>query len=90
VVEDEESVQVPEIVAALSYAADLGLGQPMGHCLRQTVIALPLADLLGTGARGRETTFCLGPLANSYWHADVCEVLVPVRTIGISEVGRRP
>ena len=40
-----ESVRVAELVATLSYAADLGLGQPLSHCMRQTVIALRLADL---------------------------------------------
>lgn len=39
-------VRVAELVAALSYAADLGLGQPLAHCMRQTVIALRLADLV--------------------------------------------
>ena len=45
-------------MATLSYAADLGLGQPMEHCLRQTVIALRLADLAGASRRpsGRRPT----------------------------------
>ena len=30
------SVRLAELVATLSLAADLGLGQPMEHCLRQT------------------------------------------------------
>ena len=34
-------------MAALSYAADLGLGQPIAHCMRQPVIALRLAGLAG-------------------------------------------
>jgi hypothetical protein len=47
------SVRVAELVATLSYAADLGLGQPMAHCMRQTVIALRLADLVGASAEDR-------------------------------------
>src|SRR5437868_4667907 len=49
-----DGVRVAELVATLSYAADLGLGQPMAHCMRQTVIALRLADLVGAtrGTRG--------------------------------------
>jgi hypothetical protein len=43
----EPEVRIAELVATLSYAADLGLGQPMAHCMRQTVIALRLADLTG-------------------------------------------
>jgi hypothetical protein len=46
-------------VATLSYAADLGLGQPMAHCMRQTVIALRLADLIGASEPDREATYYL-------------------------------
>jgi hypothetical protein len=41
---DAAGARVAELVAVLSYPADLGLGQPMKHCMRQTVIALRLAD----------------------------------------------
>ncbi len=57
----------------LSYAADLGLGQPMEHCMRQTVIALRLADLAGASDRDREATYYLGLLVNTYCHADAAE-----------------
>ena len=60
-------------MATLSYAADLGLGQPMDHCLRQTVIAGRLADLAGATERDRATTFYLGLLMNSHCHADATE-----------------
>ena len=36
-------VRLAELVAALSLATDLGLGQPQDHVLRQTVIARRLA-----------------------------------------------
>ena len=39
-------VRLAELMGALS-RADLGLGQPIEHCMRQTVIALRLADRLG-------------------------------------------
>lgn len=29
---DQGGVRISELVATLSYAADLGLGQPMEHC----------------------------------------------------------
>jgi HD-GYP domain-containing protein (c-di-GMP phosphodiesterase class II) len=60
-------------VTTLSYAADLGLGQPMEHCMRQQVIALRLADLLGAEERDREATYYLGLLMNAYCHADAAE-----------------
>jgi hypothetical protein len=66
-------VSVAELVATLSYAADLGLGQPMEHCMRQTVIALRLADLVGASDRDREATYYLGLLMNVYYHADAAE-----------------
>ena len=67
------SVRIAELVATLSYAADLGLGQPMEHCLRQTVIALRLADVVGADEDEREATYYLGLLMNAYCHADASE-----------------
>ncbi|GAA1117381.1 HD domain-containing protein [Kribbella jejuensis] len=67
------SVRIAELVATLSYAADLGLGQPLEHCLRQTVIALRLADLTGADPADRAATYYLGLLMNAYCHADAAE-----------------
>jgi HD-GYP domain-containing protein (c-di-GMP phosphodiesterase class II) len=39
--------RLSEIVAALSFASDFGLGQPMEHVLRACLIALRLAERLG-------------------------------------------
>jgi HD-GYP domain-containing protein (c-di-GMP phosphodiesterase class II) len=66
-------VRIAELVATLSYAADLGLGQPMDHCMRQTVIAVRLADLVGADERERAATYYLGLLMNAYCHADAAE-----------------
>jgi HD-GYP domain-containing protein (c-di-GMP phosphodiesterase class II) len=68
-----DAVRIAELVGTLSYAADLGLGQPMDHCLRQTVIALRVAELVGAGDRDRATTFYLGLLMNAHCHADAAE-----------------
>lgn len=57
----------------MSYGADLSLGQPLEHCLRQTMIALRLADVVGAGASEREATYYLGLLMNVYCHADAAE-----------------
>ncbi len=70
---EDGGVRIAELVATLSYAADLGLGQPMEHCLRQTVIAMRLADLVAAGDRDREATYYLGLLMNVYCHADAAE-----------------
>ena len=66
-------MRIAELVATLSYAADLGLGQPMEHCMRQMVIALRLADLIGASASEREATYYLGLMMNVYCHADAAE-----------------
>src|SRR3954467_10149182 len=68
-----DGVRLAELVATLSYAADLGLGQPMAHCMRQTVIALRLADLVGAPPVEREATYYLGLMFNAYCHADAAE-----------------
>ena len=69
----DDGVRIAELVATLSYAADLGLGQPMDHCLRQTVIALRLADLVGADPPQREATYYLGLMISAYCHADAAE-----------------
>jgi hypothetical protein len=66
-------VRIAELVATLSYAADLGLGQLMEHCMRQTVIAMRVADLVAAGDHDREATYYLGLLMNVYCHADAAE-----------------
>src|SRR6476646_2980706 len=66
-------VRIAELVATLSYASDLGLGQPMAHCMRQTVIALRLGDHAGASDRELEATYYLGLMMNIYCHADAAE-----------------
>jgi hypothetical protein len=60
-------------VATLSYAADLGLGQLMAHCMRQTAISLRLASLAGATDSEMEATYYLGLMMNVYCHADAAE-----------------
>ena len=67
------SIRLAELVATLSLAADLGLGQPMEHCLRQTVIALRLANRLGVGESELVATYYSGLLVNVYCHSDAHE-----------------
>jgi len=69
----DDGVRIAELVGTLSYAADLGLGQPMDHCLRQTVIAGRLAERAGASDQDRATTFYLGLLMNTHCHADAAE-----------------
>ena len=66
-------VRLTELVTALSYATDLGLGQPLAHCVRRTAVAMRMADLMGANAADREATFYVGLMANVYCHADAAE-----------------
>src|SRR5204863_6187687 len=61
---DVGSVGVAELVATLSLAADLGLGQPMEHCLRQAVIALRLGESLDLDDTDRVSTYYAGLMMN--------------------------
>ncbi len=56
-------VRLSEVVAALSFASDFGLGQPMEHVLRACLIALRLADLSGTDKPTRRETYWVTLLA---------------------------
>src|SRR5689334_15147625 len=73
VVRPSGGVRLAELMAMLSYAADLGLGQPIEHCMRQTVIALRLADELDATDVEREATYYVGMLMNAHCHADAAE-----------------
>jgi HD-GYP domain-containing protein (c-di-GMP phosphodiesterase class II) len=63
-----------EILAALSLAIDLGLGQPMEHMLRATLLGLRLADLAGVDRAGRGRTYYVNLLAWIGCHADSFEL----------------
>lgn len=58
-----EAVSRAELLASLSLTIDLGLGQPMEHVLRQTVIAMRLADLAGYDTATRNATYYASLLA---------------------------
>jgi putative nucleotidyltransferase with HDIG domain len=58
----------------LSFGADLGMGQPMEHVLRQCLIALDLADRVGLGAEDRRAVFYGSLVAWVGCHVDAYEV----------------
>jgi hypothetical protein len=62
-----------ELVAALSLGIDLGFGQPMEHVLRQTLIALRLAERVGVDERSRATVYYTALLINVGCHSDAHE-----------------
>jgi len=52
-----EPVRLSELVATLSLVSDLGMGRPMERVLRQTVIAMRLADDAGVGPEVSAATY---------------------------------
>jgi HD-GYP domain-containing protein (c-di-GMP phosphodiesterase class II) len=58
-----EGVRLAELVAALSLATDLGLGQPQQHIIRQTLIAMRVAELEGLSDDERAAIFYVSLLA---------------------------
>jgi HD-GYP domain-containing protein (c-di-GMP phosphodiesterase class II) len=66
-------VRLAELVALLSLGTDLGLGQPMEHVIRESLIALQLADRLGLDEQEREVLYYSGLLAWVGCHTDAYE-----------------
>jgi HD-GYP domain-containing protein (c-di-GMP phosphodiesterase class II) len=66
-------VRLAELVATISLGTDLGLGQPMEHVIRQTIIALRLADLLDLPEQERTVVYYSGLLAWVGCHTDAYE-----------------
>ena len=58
-----DGVRLAEMVAALSLATDLGLGQPQEHIIRQTLIALRMAELEGLSRDETAAIFYVSLLA---------------------------
>jgi len=66
-------VRITELLAALSFGADLGLGHPTEHVLRQTYIALHLAERLEMDAEQCEVVYYGSMLAWLGCHIDAYE-----------------
>ena len=66
-------VRLAELVATLSLGTDLGMGQPMEHVIRQSLIALRLAERLGLGEAERRVVYYVGLLAWVGCHVDAYE-----------------
>ncbi len=66
-------VRRAELVAVLSLGADLGLGQPMEHVLRECLIAMRLAERTGLDERVRATVYYTALLTWVGCHVDAYE-----------------
>jgi len=63
-----------ELLAAISLAIDLGLGQPMEHMLRSSLIATRVAERMGLDAQHRATVYYANLLCWIGCHADSHEL----------------
>jgi HD-GYP domain-containing protein (c-di-GMP phosphodiesterase class II) len=66
-------VRLAELMAMISLGTDLGLGQPMEHVLRQSLIALRLADRLGLDEATRGVVYYVSLIAWVGCHVDAYE-----------------
>jgi HD-GYP domain-containing protein (c-di-GMP phosphodiesterase class II)/DNA-binding CsgD family transcriptional regulator len=66
-------VRLAELVAVLSLGADLGMGQPMEHALRQCLIALRLGESLGLEEGERANLYYVSLIAWVGCHIDAYE-----------------
>jgi HD-GYP domain-containing protein (c-di-GMP phosphodiesterase class II) len=66
-------VRLSELLTVLSLGVDLGMGHPMEHVLRQSVIALRLAERLGLAPVDREVVYYSSLLAWVGCHVDAYE-----------------
>jgi HD-GYP domain-containing protein (c-di-GMP phosphodiesterase class II) len=64
------AVSRTEVLAALSLAIDLGLGQPMDHMLRSAALGTRLGERFGLSERERGTVFYTGLVMWIGCHAD--------------------
>ena len=66
-------MRLAELLAMISLGTDLGLGQPMEHAMRQSLIALRLAERLGLDETTRAVVYYVGLIAWVGCHVDAYE-----------------
>ena len=66
-------IRLAELLGVLSFGADLGMGQPMEHVLRQCLISLRLAERMGLDEADREVVYYTSLLAWVGCHVDAYE-----------------
>lgn len=71
---EAQGLRLAELIAALSLASDLGLGQPMEHVVRSTLIATRLGERMGLDDQERAGVYYVSLLAWVGCMADAYEV----------------
>ena len=69
----QQGVRLAELLAVLSLGADLGMGQPMEHAMRQCLIALRLGERLGLDEQERANLYYTSLIAWVGCHVDAYE-----------------
>ena len=67
---DGSGLRLAELVAAVSLASDLGLGQPMGHLVRSCRLGLRVADSVGLSEQQRAVVYYVALLGWVGCHAE--------------------
>jgi putative nucleotidyltransferase with HDIG domain len=70
---EQPPIRLAELLAVLSLGADLGLGLPMEHVMRQSLIALRLGDRLGLDESERSVLYYVSLLSWVGCHVDAYE-----------------
>ena len=70
---EPSGVRLSELLGVLSFGADLGMGQPMEHVLRQCMLSLGLADQLALSIADREAVHLAALVAWVGCHVDSYE-----------------
>jgi HD-GYP domain-containing protein (c-di-GMP phosphodiesterase class II)/DNA-binding CsgD family transcriptional regulator len=69
----ETRVRLAELIAMISLGTDLGMGQPMEHVMRQSLIALRLAERLGLDEATRAVVYYVSLISWVGCHIDAYE-----------------
>src|SRR5215207_1834470 len=69
----ETRVRLAELIAMISLGTDLGMGQPMEHVMRQSLIALRLAERLGLDDTTRGVVYYVSLISWVGCHVDAYE-----------------
>ncbi len=70
---DVTRVRLAELIAMISLGTDLGMGQPMEHVMRQSLIALRLAERLGLDDATRAVVYYVSLISWVGCHVDAYE-----------------
>jgi len=72
-----DKIRLAELLGSLSFAGDLGRGQPMGHVLRTTKVAMALSERLGVPSAQLSDVYFTSLLVHAGCTAGAAEFAAP-------------